>query len=303
MAKVTRSPRGVRRSAAARSRTQRARAARNRTVGVFGRALALLPFTEDQLHRIFLIVIFAVLLAGAWGVASLAGLPQLARAELAQSAADAGFRVRRVKVTGVKRMNELSVYERALAQRDQPMTLVDLSALREDLLQLPWVQDARVSRRLPDTLLIDIVERKPHAVLVRPDHLELIDRTGHALEPISPARAKGKLLISGPGAQREVAALDQLLNAAPALKPKVAAAEWVGNRRWNLTFKTGQLLALPEGSHAAPALVQFAKLDGMNRLLGGKVVAIDMRVPGQAAFRCAGGPCSQDAIGKMAASN
>lgn len=71
-----------------------------------------------------------------------------------------------------------------------------------------------------------------------------------------------------------------LLAAAPALAPKVEAAEWVGNRRWNLTFTTGQLLALPEGEvEAATALVKFARLDGKNRLLGGKVLAFDMRTP------------------------
>ena len=85
-----------------------------------------------------------------------------------------------------------------------------------------------------------------------------------------------------------------------ALKPQVAAAEWVGNRRWNLTFKTGQLLALPEGERAPAALVRFAKLDGANRLLGGRVAAVDMRVPGQAAFRCKDGPCSASALQRMA---
>lgn len=180
------------------------------------------------------------------------------------------------------------------------MPLLDLAALRDELLTLPWVADARVSRQLPDTLRIDIVERQEHAVLAKPDHLVLIDAKGNVLEPTSAAKAKGKLVISGPGAQRMVGALDGLLDAAPALKPQVAAAEWVGNRRWNLTFKTGQLLALPEGERAPAALVRFAKLDGANRLLGGRVAAVDMRVPGQAAFRCKDGPCSASALQRMA---
>lgn len=171
------------------------------------------------------------------------------------------------------------------------MPLVDLPAIRERLLDLPWVADARVSRQLPDTLKIDIVERVPHAVLRKPDRLMLIDPFGNELEPISPKQAEGKLLIEGPGAARQVQELGRLLDAAPALKPQIASAEWVGNRRWNLTFKTGQLLALPEGDLGAPALVKFAQLDGMHRLIGGKPVAIDMRVPDRAYLRCAEGPC------------
>lgn len=299
MARVARAAPGIRRSAAAKGRSQKVRAARSRTTGLMGRALQVLPFTEEQLHKAFLTLIFAAILAAAWVLASVTGATLVAEQNAARVAADAGFRVRHVKVTGTQRMNELSVYEKALAQKDQPMPLLDLEALRGELLALPWVEDARVSRRLPDTLAIDIVERKEHAVLAKPDHYVLIDATGHELEPIAAAKTEGKLVISGPGAKRMVPDLDGLLDAAPALKPQVAAAEWVGNRRWNLTFKTGQLLALPEGERAPAALVRFAKLDGANRLIGGRVAAIDMRIPGQAAFRCKDGPCNASALRNM----
>jgi cell division protein FtsQ len=176
-------------------------------------------------------------------------------------------------VRGVDRMNELKVYERVLGARERAMTQVDLDELRQSLLGLSWVEDARVSRRLPDTIVIDIVERTPHAVLRRPDRLVLVDAGGHELEPISAAGARGMLQISGPGA--------------PALHPQVVAAEWIGNRRWNLTFKSGQALALPMGEEeAAGALINFARLDGVHRLIGGKVVAFDMRSPERIYMRC-----------------
>ena len=291
MAKVTRKPTGVRRSAAARNRSQKARAAKRHTSGLLDRAMAALPFTEEQWHKFFLFVIVAAGAGIALTIGNYAGVPELAKAELAKSASRSGFDVSRVRVSGVERMNEQLVYERVLAEQDRPMPLVELDDVRERLLDLPWVADARVSRQLPDTLKIDIVERVPHAVLRKPDRLMLIDPQGNELEPISAKDAKGKLLIEGPGAARQVQELGKLLDAAPALKPQIASAEWVGNRRWNLTFKTGQLLALPEGDLGAPALVKFAQLDGMHRLIGGKPIAIDMRVPDRAYLRCQGGPC------------
>jgi cell division protein FtsQ len=82
------------------------------------------------------------------------------------------------------------------------------------------------------------------------------------------------------------------------LAPKVEAAEWVGNRRWNLTFRTGQLLALPEGEvESATALVKFAKLDGQNRLLGGKVLAFDMRTPPRLYLRLPEGVAQPKVVG------
>lgn len=270
----------ARKTAAAQGTARKVRAARQRTGSVFDGVMAWIPFSEAQLHRIFLAVILGGAVALAWFVAAMAGLPAMAGQQIAMVASDAGFEVRRVDVRGVENLNELKVYERVLAERDRAMPLVDIGALRQELLGISWVRDARVSRQLPDTLVIDIVEREPHAVLRKPGRLVLIDAEGHELEPISAQRAKGKLIVAGPAAGKQMAALGQLLDAAPALKPQVREAEWVGNRRWNLTFKTGQVLALPEGTRkSADALVAFARLDGTNRLLGGRVAAFDMRAP------------------------
>ena len=85
--------------------------------------------------------------------------------------------------------------ERVLAERNQAMPLVDIEAVRNELMQISWVQDARVSRQLPDTLVVDIVEREPHAVLRKGDRMVLIDSTGHELEPVTAQQAKGKLPV------------------------------------------------------------------------------------------------------------
>ncbi|MCJ2179246.1 cell division protein FtsQ/DivIB [Novosphingobium album (ex Hu et al. 2023)] len=268
----------ARKVAASQGNRAKVRSAREQTGSAVDKVMGWLPFSEEQLHRIFLFAILGGALALAWIIASMAGLPAMAGYQLSQIAAESGFEVKRVEVRGVKHLNELKVYEKALAERDRAMPLVDLERLRQELLALSWVQDARVSRQLPDTLVVDIVERTPHAVLRKADRFVLIDDTGQELEVISRKDAEGRLIVSGPGAGQQVVELSHLLEAAPALKPRVAEAEWIGNRRWNLTFHTGQVLALPEGdAESASALVTFARLDGTNRLLGGKVTAFDMR--------------------------
>ena len=279
----------ARRVVARQGQARKVNAARARTGSALDAVIGALPFSDEQLHRIFVGLILAGALAAAWVVASIAGVPALAAGQLATVAADAGVAVHRVDVRGVNHLTELKVSDKVLAERDEAMPRVDLDRLRDDLLQLSWVEDARVSRQLPDTLVIDIVERKPHAVLRKADKLVLIDAAGIELEPVSASAARGKLVISGPGAAMQVAALGSLLEAAPALKPQVAEAEWVGNRRWNLKFGTGQVLALPEGSQeSATALIAFARLDGVNRLLGGRVAAFDMRARDRIYFRVPG---------------
>jgi cell division protein FtsQ len=107
-----------------------------------------------------------------------------------------------------------------------------------------------VSRQLPDTLVVDVSSARRGRSCAG-DKLTLIDAGGHRLEPISETRAQGKLILSGegggPGGRSFRAARCRACSA-----PQVAEAEWVGHRRWNLTFKTGQVLALPEGIASAP---------------------------------------------------
>ena len=286
---IRRGGKGVRRAAATRNTRAKVAKAKRTTGSALDRAIGAFPVSEHRLHQLMLAMILRVAATAAWLVASMAGVPTMAAVQLARLAGDAGFEVRRVEVRGVERMNELKVYEKVLAERDRAMPLVDLQRLREELLQLSWVEDARVSRQLPDTLVVDIVERSPRAVLKKPGRYVLIDAKGHELEPVKADRAKTMLTLAGPGAGRQIATLDRLLEAAPALKPQVREAEWVGNRRWNLTFRTGQVLALPQGDkESASALVAFAKLDGVNRLLGGQVAYFDMRAPDRIYLRVPG---------------
>ncbi len=275
---IRRGGKGVRRAAAAKGAKAKVATAKKQTGTAIGQARRWLPFSDEALHRVVLTGILASAAAIAWTIASFAGVPELAEDKLAQVAAGSGFEVKHVEVRGVKRMDQQTVFEHVLGQRDQAMSRLDLAALREGLLQLPWVKDARVSRQLPDTLVVDVVERSPHAVMRDGDKLMLIHETRHELEPVSRDKAKGMFVLSGQGAEQRVEDLGKLLEAAPALKPQVADAEWLGNRRWNLTFTTGQVLALPEGEDpSAAALVTFARMDGVDRLLGGRVAAFDMR--------------------------
>jgi len=281
MAKIKRSAtKGVRRAAKSQSRAAGARRAKAKTTGALDTVMGVLPFTEEQWSRIFMALIVAFGLVVVGTIASLAGVPALARAELARFAGDAGFSVETVRITGTKRMAEDRVYALAMAQENRPMTEVDIAALREQIKQLEWVEDARVSIQLPDTLAIDIVERVPHAVLQKPDRLVLIDKGGHELTPISRENAADKLLVSGPGVAKRMEDLELLFEATPAIEAQVKAVEWVGNRRWDFTFASGQVLALPEGKlRSVKALEDFAKLDGQYRLIGGKVTSFDMRNP------------------------
>ena len=72
----------------------------------------------------------------------------------------------------------------------------------------------------------------------------------------------------------------------PTLKPQLVSATWVGGRRWDLNFASGETVALPEGEAAAArALERFAKLDKSTGLLGRGILRYDLRIPGKMVAR------------------
>ena len=209
----------------------------------------------------------------------------------------AGFAVDGYQIVGLNRMKRAPVdavitdelhraAEAGSVGNKAAEALVDVGAIRDRLLRFGWVRDARVSRRLPDGLVIDIVERKPAALWQNKEQLSLIDSEGVILDRVPVAQMPDLPLLIGPGANGQAASLDRLLAGVPTLKPQLAAATWVGQRRWDLSFQSGETVVLPEGGAAArDALGKFARLDKSAGLLGRGLKRFDLRLPGKMTVR------------------
>jgi cell division protein FtsQ len=264
----------------------KARGATARRPGAFAQLVAKLPIKAETIERAMTACTVMLIGGAVIAVAVLAGAPQFVGVQMAQVAGRAGFQVKRVEVKGLKRMESLTVYAVALKEHSMAMPLVDLDRIRSDLMQYSWIADARVSRRLPDTLVVDVVERQPAAIWQTNHKLSLVDDKGVVLERVNPNAMPDLPIVIGHLANQQVASLITLLDAVPALRPNLSGASWIGNRRWDLRFESGEVLALPEGEDvAAHALAEFAKIDGVERLLGRGFVRFDMRDPAKFVVR------------------
>jgi cell division protein FtsQ len=207
-------------------------------------------------------------------------LPQLAGIALGEGVGGAGFMLRRVEITGNERVSTLDIYNVAFDQDSMAMPLIDLAGTRARLLRFGWIRDVQVSRRLPDTLVVRVVERVPVAIWQNNLQLSLIDADGVVLEPVRVAAMPDLPLVIGPDANRHIVNLGALIEAAPRLRPQIAGATWVGQRRWDIRFQSGETLSLPEGDdEARRAITRFAMMDQQNPLLGQNFARIDMRDP------------------------
>jgi cell division protein FtsQ len=247
----------------------------------------------DAFRRLSWLVFILLLFAIAVALLAAFQVPQRVGLSIGEAIGEAGFAIRRVEIKGLDRMERLPVYNIALDQQSMAMPLIDLDGTRRRLLQLGWVREARVSRRLPDTLVIDIVERRPAAIWQHRSQLALIDIDGMVLEPVRLDDMPDLPLVIGPAANHHAAELDRLVGAAPQLKPIMAGATWIGGRRWDIRFQSGEVLALPEGEAAAKkAFVHFARMDQATQLLGRGFSRFDMRIPGKFVVRVSSKPGS-----------
>jgi cell division protein FtsQ len=276
----------VRRGASGRSRPKK-----SARVSVPRKIASKLPVEQAQANRLAAWA-FGLFVLAIVGVALVAlDVPAKLGQAAGEAVGNAGFRVKSVDVQGIKRMDPRPVYEIALDQKTTAMPLVDVADIRKRLLEFGWVKDARVSRRFPDTLVIDIVERKPAALWQDEDRLTLIDAEGVVLDRVPVSQMPDLPLLIGKGANAQTLTLERLLDKAPSLKAQLESATWVGQRRWDLSFQSGETVALPEGQAAASsALVRFAKMDQSAGLLGRGILRFDLRIPGKMTVRLAREP-------------
>ena len=259
------------------------------------RIASKLPVNQARANRLAGWAFGAFMLAIGVVVVIALDIPSKAATSAGAAVGRAGFTVKGYQIVGLNRMDRERVDEvvaeelrrAAAAGGSRPaQPLVDVAAIRNRLLQFGWVKDARVSRRLPDTLVIDIVERRPAALWQDKQRLALIDAEGVVLDRVRVDQMPDLPLLIGPGANAHARELNRLMAEVPTLKPQLASATWIGRRRWDLAFQTGETVALPEGEPAArQALAKFAKADRASGLLGRGLVRFDLRVPGKMIVR------------------
>lgn len=246
------------------------------------------PLRHDGANRLARWM-FGLFAAGVIALALVAlNVPAKIGAAAGEAVGEAGFKVRGHEITGLKKMARAPIDRVVVEELDKTRAqpLVDVRAIRERLLQFGWVKDARVSRRLPDRLVVDIVERKPAALWQDQQRLSLIDAEGVVLDRVPISEMPDLPLLIGPGANAQSTELNSLLATVPTLKPQLESASWVGRRRWDLHFQSGETVALPEGdAEAKAALAKFARLDKSAGLLGRGIVRIDLRIPGKMIVR------------------
>jgi len=154
---------------------------------------------------------------------------------------------------------------------------MDLTGLRDSVIELSAVEDAVVRVRPGGTLEIAVTEHEPVAIWRHVDGLRLIDEDANFIAMIPARGDRSDLpLVAGDGAMDEIEQAMDLFAAATPVRDRVRGLVRMGERRWDLVLDRDQRILLPEEGPVA-ALNRVIALHLAQDMLGRDISVIDMR--------------------------
>lgn len=244
------------------------------------------------LQGAFLALIAAALLAFLYTVFSgqLQAMPGKIAALPEQTARGLGLNVMRVTVKGG---DSLTTREVMMALRDEkagsiigrPLPMLNASELRDAIEALGPVKHAAVTKLLPDTIHISVIERQPKALYQNADgEFFVIDESGAIIRPANVTQHTELLTISGTENPGEATDFMGMLRKHPVLYARTAGIQVVGDRRFDLRFRNGFVAKLPE-TNVAAALSRLDSLEAGTGSLASTLDYIDLRDPEWAYYK------------------
>jgi cell division septal protein FtsQ len=94
------------------------------------------------------------------------------------------LRLDRIEVNPLKRLKREEVVALAGVKPGDDIFALELDRVGEQLLKSPWVEKVRVRRYFPHTLVIEIVEREPVAI-INMGYLYYVDKKGEVFKPLN----------------------------------------------------------------------------------------------------------------------
>jgi cell division protein FtsQ len=196
-----------------------------------------------------------------------------------------GLVVTDIQVQGRQTTDTATILAALDAHYGTPILAVSPAKAKQQLEALPWVRTASIERRLPGTIAVSLVERRPLAVWQHDGKQELIDQDGTVIPVTDLSRfAKLPTVVGDDQARRGAAQLLGLLASEPDIAARVTAVVFVGDRRWNVRIDNAIDVMLPEDD-VAGAWAKLAELQRTGQILQRNAEAIDMRLPDRLVMR------------------
>jgi len=205
----------------------------------------------------------------------------------------AGLAITKINVVGLDPPVEQKTREVAGVTVGGNMLTADPYVIKKRVETLDAVSGVKVHRMWPNTITIIADPRQPIALWQGEGGKDwrVIDQKGRTFAQVNPDDFVKLPRIVGDGAATSAATLVTAMQDYPDLAARMDTAYRVGGRRWDVKFKGGADVIMPEDDKLVPALDALNLMQARNRVLDLPVTRIDARHPERFALRpTAGAP-------------
>ena len=175
----------------------------------------------------------------------------------------------------------------AILQLSFPINSIelDIKNLQKIINNIDLVETANIRIKDTGVLVIDVVERKPVAILREDDQLTLIDIKGFKINNIfSRSDRKDLPLIVGIDSNLNVQEALQIYQILYDNKKEIRGLIRIGERRWDIILKSDKRIKLPE-KNPMETLRKFLNSDFNDLISSNKFLVIDLRFANRIVLR------------------
>lgn len=150
---------------------------------------------------------------------------------------DARFAIRKIEITGIVHAPKDEVRNIASSYSGRNLFRLELEGLRSQLRSIAWIESVALEKKLPDTLVVEVQERRPAALVDRKDGLHYVDPNGVVFARLTPEVGDPDLPLIEDAPEHEIAAAVAFLQTLRQTRPELYA-------------RVSQLRVLPSAGYA-----------------------------------------------------
>ena len=190
------------------------------------------------------------------------------------------FVVNTIQTVGRERASKNDLSKILKKYQKTSLLSLDLNYIQSEVEKIAWIKKVIIRRVLPNTLSLTIEEFSPRAVWIRGRDRYVLDKNGYTIEKVSDDQFQNYFTIKGAEAELNLMNLIESLENFDEIYNQIDYANYVGRRRWDLHYKSGVRIMLPE-DNIIDSLSLLETYIKENKLIEKGHKKIDLRVDGK----------------------
>ena len=157
-----------------------------------------------------------------------------------------GFYLQNIYISGNDNLQKEDILSIINDKEYKTIFDINLFKIHNNLLLNEWIKTVKIERILPNSIKIQIIEKRPLAIWQTKLGNNLITEDGSIISNANVTAFKNSLpIIIGEGANKDAFIILQILNKNPELYNNVWSISYINKRRWNVHLKQGLTVLLP----------------------------------------------------------